>query len=779
MDIDDKQDELLEYEDGDAQMRTDAVDADVILVDEAEGDAEMVDDAELKQDDNDDTPMVDDVDQPAMVEETMVEETEIVMQPAEEEGDGDSDGDTPMREDGDESIIIMEEIAVEAFPTNTAPEETSINIAPPQQSEETVSMSSVSANWPPQPTDVPPVPSLLPSALAVPQDIRHQEGKIHDATHHSSAHGGLVDSPDDKAVDEDAASIIAEPDPAAPHPPATSAAPQAQVTAEKADDTTMLETRSNFVEPAGSVRESDFGGTGMTATAPNSVADDAVEERTNTATSTTPLVPGSAAKWPPAPTEVPAVPSLLPSALAVPDRVDSENGVLSSSGREGKLHAEASGRVGREETESVVAEPAGSVRAAEAATSVRANGNHGGDDEDDASSVFTAKSELGENTAGGTGTKQKDPLPPIIVVVSNTRHQPLFAPLPAGIEYAFPSADSDESGKATSVGWDTSSPILPDLQTDLADAPICELFVALRISLGEEFAETRGKELIIYQEELGLKVGEVSTAFFSRFSIRGWLTSCSCLVQDNKHAEEVTLNDIIRLHTGCGCPQPVVFHLEHDSQRFISRYKAIRKILADAREDDAEAEEVLDGEDGEGETVYIDAYDEDEEDDELAYEDLADHEHHEEEEDELAQDTTADETPDAGRLGAGAVQPVREVTEEILEYEEDEGTASAHLETVTKIVTPVVGRETEAETETDQFGVDAAIRAAEQEATSSSTEVAHQEEQNVLAAEPTKGVMFSTKRPLEEGAEKGGSADGERQVKRKLSPEVEGGDVEA
>jgi hypothetical protein len=47
MDIDDKQDEILEYEDGDAPMGTDTVDADIILVDEAEGDAEMVDDAEV------------------------------------------------------------------------------------------------------------------------------------------------------------------------------------------------------------------------------------------------------------------------------------------------------------------------------------------------------------------------------------------------------------------------------------------------------------------------------------------------------------------------------------------------------------------------------------------------------------------------------------------------------------------------------------------------------------------------------------------------------------
>jgi hypothetical protein len=47
MDIDDKQDEILDYEDGEAPMGTDTVDADIILVDEAEGDAEMVDDAEV------------------------------------------------------------------------------------------------------------------------------------------------------------------------------------------------------------------------------------------------------------------------------------------------------------------------------------------------------------------------------------------------------------------------------------------------------------------------------------------------------------------------------------------------------------------------------------------------------------------------------------------------------------------------------------------------------------------------------------------------------------
>jgi hypothetical protein len=497
----------------------------------------------LHIDDNDDTPMVDDADaggQPTIVEETMVEETEIVMQPAEEERDGDSDGDTPMREDGNDSIVVLEEDAFEPLPVARLPQ-TNVNIAPSQQqlpSEETISMSSPSVNWPPQPTDVPPVPSLLPSALAVPQDIKHQEGKIHDATHHSSTQD-LVDSTDGRPVDADAASIIAEPDATAAavisRPPTPSATQPLQETAEKADDASMMETRSNYVEPAGSVRESDFDGTGITGTAPNSVAGDAVEDRMNTSTTaTTPLVPGSGGKWPPAPTEVPAVPSLLPSALAVPDHVhDGENGVLSSSGREGKLHVEGDGRGGKEESESVVAEPAGSVRAAETSASVRENGKHGDDgvegkgedEEDDASSVFTGKSELGDGATGGTGTQQtSDLLPPIIIVITNTRHQPLFAPLPAGVEYPFPSAGSGEVGKTTSgAGWDTLSPILPDLQAELADAPMSELFMALRVSLGEEFAAERGKELVIYQEELGLKVGEVSDAVSQHFGLCGSL----------------------------------------------------------------------------------------------------------------------------------------------------------------------------------------------------------------------------------------------------------------
>lgn len=240
------------------------------------------------------------------------------------------------------------------------------------------------------------------------------------------------------------------------------------------------------------------------------------------------------------------------------------------------------------------------------------------------------------------------------------------------------------------------------------------------------------------------------------------------------------MNDIIRLHTGCGCPQPVVFHLEHDSQRFIARYEAIRKILADAREN-GEEEEVLDDEEGEGETVYIDAYDEDEEDDELAYEDHADHEHHEEEEDELAQDTTVEATPDVGRLGPvdGHVQAVREVTEEILEYEEDENTASTHLETVKEVIAPIIGTGAETEAEADQFGVDAAIRAAEQAATASLADTTHPEAENAAASVPLNGVTSSTKRPLEETTEHNGSGESERQVKRKLSPEVENGNVAA
>ncbi|KAJ9110627.1 hypothetical protein QFC19_001456 [Naganishia cerealis] len=764
MDIDKQDDILVDYDDGDAPMRNDA---DVILVDEA--DAEMVDDAEAVKLGmcevlsasgsllicylcavDDDTPMVDDAADvvPITVEEVVVEETEIDMQPAEEDQEGDNDGDTPMREDEDDPVVrfMDEELGV------SPAVETTSNIAQP--SEETVSMSSTNANWPPQPTDVPAVPSLLPSALAVPQDITHQEGKIHDATLRSAT-ADPSDSQQGRTVDPEAASIIAEAEsPATLHP--TILAETQTREAEQRDRDAAAETQSNLVEPAGSVRESDFG-TGMTGTAPNSVAGDATEERANTLT--TPMAgvgdDGRDGKWPPAPTEVPAVPSLLPSALAVPNVVapDADGGVDAQIPTGDMANMEKNG-AGREESASVVAEPAGSVRAGEGEGSVRADEglvqSGTAEHEDDVASPASVL-DAAQSTAGTQ--QQHADLPPIVIVIDSTRHQPLFSPLPAGVEYPFP-VPASESGDQQRREWDTSSPILPDLQAELADAPMSELFMALRVSLGEDFAEERGKELVIYQEELGLKVGE-----------------------DNKHAEQVTLNDIIRLHTGCGCPQPVVFHLEHDSQRFIARYEAIRKILADAREDGEEEEDEV-ADDDEGETVYIDAYDEEGEDDESAYEDYEQH-HEEAEEDELAQDATTEEPVDTSKLNGG-VQVVREVTEEILEYEEDEGTISASHDSSgeTTVTAPKA-----ADTDTDQFGVDAAIRVAEEAAGAAGlSDTAHQE--HVTSASTSSiavtGITSSAKRPLEEGGSaQGGNVEGERQVKRKLSVDAEGEDGEA
>lgn len=337
--------------------------------------------------------MVDDTADPfvrVMTGEILVEEVEIDMRPAEEE-----DTDTPMREDGDESRVgdgDADESRIEA---------------------------DADASWPPAPTDVPPVPSLLPSALAVPPTAQHEEGKIQDRGSGGAesvvADLGQVPLDDDVPRDGDAA--------------------------------------SERVEPALS-RGSDGGYTndarapGTTGTAPPSVGD-------------------QDAQWP-APTEVPPVPSLLPSALAVPDA------------------GEPSGGERRERREeSVRAEPAGSV--------VRGAGSHQSRErENGAESVDEVPSVIGDSSTD-------DHAVPLVLVINETSHQPLFAPLPSGMRYDAPKT--------------LGQPLLAGMAVDVFRAPLSEVFQALRDALAErddEFSVKRGKELVLDVPALQLSLGEVS-----------------------------------------------------------------------------------------------------------------------------------------------------------------------------------------------------------------------------------------------------------------------------
>jgi hypothetical protein len=413
--------------------------------------------------DDNDTPMIDDAVAMTLASSTgiVVEETEIDMRPVEEE----NDGDTPMREDPEEINGKTTEQQLNPISADTLP-------------------------WPPAPTDVPAVPSLLPSALAVPQENRHEEGKIHD--------GAKTSSPP---------SIIAEPaatDPAAPNP---------LLTLSREED-----TESNVVEPAFSVRGSDMGTIN--------------EDRNGTTTAATSVHGGDAeatneaGKWPPAPTEVPAVPSMLPTALSVPDAATEEG-------------AHEKGEAGREEA-SVVAEPAGSV-GAEAAQAVEVDGvevdgvkgveekdvqKTNGDSGDAVREEYQTvqaeiKNDVGKTNGDVGEADEEDPHTvqeeenledsktdvnpseemPIVLVISNVLHQPLFAPLPSDLEY-----ESDEP-----IG----PPILAGMAVDVYGAALSEVFQGLRDALArsdDAFSVKRGKEMVLEQQELSLRVGEVSSS---------------------------------------------------------------------------------------------------------------------------------------------------------------------------------------------------------------------------------------------------------------------------
>ena len=402
----------------------------------------------------------------------IVEEgTEIDMQPAEEE----NDEDTPMREDVPEEVRKNVAENTHYISTEQDPAAASTSV-------------TETASWPPAPTDVPPVPSLLPSALAVPQEARHEEGKIHD---------GAIRTSSPPSVVAESAAVPSDP-------------PVEPTTVQVVASTDAEETQSNAVEPAVSVRGSDIG--------------TMIEDRNGTATTATFVHEGDAAelegekdagKWPPAPTDVPVVPSMLPSALAVPDISTEVDHVRPQD-------------PGLGEEASVVAEPAQSVRAGEAQREIHAgvNGerqekevgaeevinsgaekkvNGDGNGEDTRKEEQTAETtRVDEGIVADDSRRaiidppQSDEMP-IVLVISNVLHQPLFAPLPADIEY-----ESDEP---------IATPILAGMAVDLYGAALSEIFQGLRDALAhgdDAFSIKRGKELVLEQQELSLRVGEVS-----------------------------------------------------------------------------------------------------------------------------------------------------------------------------------------------------------------------------------------------------------------------------
>lgn len=226
----------------------------------------------------------------------------------------------------------------------------------------------------------------------------------------------------------------------------------------------------------------------------------------------------------------------------------------------------------------------------------------------------------------------------------------------------------------------------------------------------------------------------------------------------------------------------MVIHVLHDSPRFFEKYKMIRAMVDAQRGthdvdeyEEHEDELVEEGEVDEGETVYVDAQEDDLAlDEEYEFADDEDVTYDEPrvqvEEDELAQEPT--ELGDAASIGdpdTSHVDPAAPnrggATDDIVEYEEDE---IVILDTPGVVAGDTIDLTDELDTAdgADHFGVEATIRAAEQQS-------ARDGEQR--AASPARGAEERTtpgKRPreMDDEQQQGGE---ERQVKRKLSAAAE------
>lgn len=381
---------------------------------------------------------------------------EIDMQPAEED-----DVDTPMREDEPSTVEMTAQESIKEAETPNHEKSTS---------------------WPPEPTDVPPVPSLLPSALSVPQETRHEEGKIHDG---EIPRGG------------ETASVVAEPA-GDTERQTTSGEGKLGLAQGKTEDDDGDAT-SEVVEPALSVRASEVGTAhGSGTTGPPSAAPSIAGQEGETSSSAIGEQPkkrgeGETTHWPPAPTDVPAVPSLSPSALAVPELTEGEG----AREARGSVVADA----GSVKGETGVVEPIGEKSRAEVGSLEEGKQLEGGKQGEESNQAAVP-------IIIGASASDAETVP-IILVINATHHVTLFRPLPSATRYHA----TDANGESRDLTDSVAGPLLKGMEVDVYRAPLSEVFQALRDALVErdpEFSVKRGKELVLDIRELQLSIGEVS-----------------------------------------------------------------------------------------------------------------------------------------------------------------------------------------------------------------------------------------------------------------------------
>lgn len=293
-------------------------------------------------------------------------------------------------------------------------------------------------------------------------------------------------------------------------------------------------------------------------------------------------------------------------------------------------------------------------------------------------------------------------LHPIVLAIREDYHRALFAPIPEEFGYEYPQLSSgDKAGDVESLAK-PPAPLLENMSEHLANAPLSELFLALRAELGGVWDEDRGNEMVLHEKDLGLRIGE-----------------------DNKHTDVLSLADLVDLHQRCNCTEPMVIFLESEEGRFVTKFNAIQRILAAAEEH---------SEQGDGEREHADAKWEEEEEhyDEEQQANAANGEWEDEEEEYIVEDSGS---------AVGMEEPLADAAVEIqveMDHTAENGVDSDQITgdegverelqlspsttpSVADLTSispddseiPYIEETAEDENEPDQYGIEAPIRAAD------------------------------------------------------------------
>lgn len=316
-------------------------------------------------------------------------------------------------------------------------------------------IESTSTDWPPAPTSVPPVPSQLARATAIPQELEHAEGKLSRS---------------------EVNSVVAEP----PASPALTVASTAQHS--EAAQIFTVEQASSL--PSAHDQKADVIDTEaeplVQPTEHDSVQEEAVGDDFETVKS--PAEPSKTLVETDTIEESKSHPS--PRIQDVSDSVNATTTLQS--------HVES-----RETLPLLVKEHA-------KADEIKANG------QDDAQHNDTEEANDGED-------HPEQPTFILVERVDGV-YQPLFTPIPLDLQDALrleldsrsTEVSVDEDAQ-TEVVTDFASPLISeDVAEDLLKAPLSDLFTTLRAALGSDWDENRGSEMFLSEKKLRLRIGEVS-----------------------------------------------------------------------------------------------------------------------------------------------------------------------------------------------------------------------------------------------------------------------------